>query len=32
MAEVLQIPRGTVESRLFRARRALQEQLKEYFG
>jgi RNA polymerase sigma-70 factor (ECF subfamily) len=32
MAEVLQIPRGTVESRLFRARRALQEHLKEYFG
>jgi len=32
IAEVLQIPRGTVESRLFRARRALQEQLKEYFG
>ncbi len=30
IAEVLDIPRGTVESRLFRARRALQERLKEY--
>ena len=30
MAEVLDVPRGTVESRLFRARRQLQERLKEY--
>jgi len=30
MAEVLGIPRGTVESRLFRARRRLQERLKGY--
>ena len=30
MAEVLGIPQGTVESRLFRARRQLQERLKEY--
>ena len=30
MAEVLGIPRGTVESRLFRARRQLQQRLKEY--
>jgi RNA polymerase sigma-70 factor (ECF subfamily) len=29
-AEVLQIPVGTVRSRLFRARRLLQEQLFEY--
>ena len=32
MAEVLEIPRGTVESRLFRARRELQKRLKEYLG
>ncbi len=30
IAEVLDLPRGTVESRLFRARQALQELLKEY--
>ena len=30
MAEVLGVPRGTVESRLFRARRKLQERLKGY--
>jgi RNA polymerase sigma-70 factor (ECF subfamily) len=30
IAEVLGIPRGTVESRLFRARRELAERLKEY--
>jgi len=30
MAEALGIPRGTVESRLFRARRHLQERLKGY--
>ena len=32
IAAVLRVPRGTVESRLFRARRRLQELLKEYFG
>jgi len=32
MARALGIPRGTVESRLFRARRALQERLKGYFA
>ena len=31
LAAVLGVPRGTVESRLFRARRAMQELLKEYF-
>ncbi|MBM4016941.1 MAG: sigma-70 family RNA polymerase sigma factor [Planctomycetes bacterium] len=31
IAEVLGVPRGTVESRLFRARRRMQELLKEYF-
>lgn len=31
MAEVLGVPRGTVESRLHRARRRLQEHLKGYF-
>jgi RNA polymerase sigma-70 factor (ECF subfamily) len=30
MAEVLGVPRGTVESRLFRARRALRERLADY--
>ena len=30
IAEVLDIPRGTVESRLFRARRELQDRLKGY--
>jgi RNA polymerase sigma-70 factor (ECF subfamily) len=32
MAVVLGVPRGTVESRLFRARRRLQELLKGYLG
>lgn len=32
IADVLDIPRGTVDSRLFRARRAMQELLKEYLG
>ena len=32
MAQVLEVPRGTVESRLFRARRAMQELLKAYLG
>lgn len=32
IAEILSIPRGTVESRLFRARRALAELLKDYFA
>lgn len=32
MAEVLGIPRGTVESRLFRARRELQGRLREYLA
>jgi RNA polymerase sigma-70 factor, ECF subfamily len=32
MAEVLEVPRGTVESRLFRARRELQDRLKAYLG
>jgi RNA polymerase sigma-70 factor (ECF subfamily) len=30
MAAVLAVPRGTIESRLFRARRHLQELLKEH--
>lgn len=30
IAEMLSVPRGTVESRLFRARRALRERLKDY--
>jgi RNA polymerase sigma-70 factor (ECF subfamily) len=30
IAEALDVPRGTVESRLFRARRQLQERLQEY--
>jgi len=30
IADILEIPRGTVESRLFRARRELQERLREY--
>jgi len=30
IAEVLDVPRGTVESRLFRARRQMQQRLKEY--
>jgi RNA polymerase sigma-70 factor (ECF subfamily) len=32
MADVLDVPRGTVESRLFRARAALKERLKDYLG
>jgi RNA polymerase sigma-70 factor (ECF subfamily) len=32
MAEVLEVPRGTVESRLFRARRQLRDLLKDYVG
>jgi RNA polymerase sigma-70 factor, ECF subfamily len=32
IAEVLDVPPGTVESRLHRARRQLQTHLKEYFG
>jgi len=32
MAQALGLPRGTVESRLFRARRELQERLKAYLG
>lgn len=32
IAEVLGVPRGTVESRLFRARRELQELLKDYLA
>ena len=32
IAEVLAVPRGTVESRLHRARRELAEMLKEYLG
>ena len=30
IADVLDVPRGTVESRLFRARRALRERLRDY--
>jgi DNA-directed RNA polymerase specialized sigma24 family protein len=30
MADALQVPRGTVESRLFRARRGLREKLNAY--
>jgi DNA-directed RNA polymerase specialized sigma24 family protein len=30
MSEALDVPRGTIESRLFRARRQLQERLREY--
>jgi RNA polymerase sigma-70 factor (ECF subfamily) len=30
IAGVLRVPRGTVESRLFRARRELKERLKDY--
>jgi RNA polymerase sigma-70 factor, ECF subfamily len=30
IAEILSVPRGTVESRLFRARRAMQDRLKDY--
>jgi len=32
MAEVLGVPRGTVESRLYRARQALKEKLKDYLA
>ena len=32
IAEALGVPRGTVESRLFRARRELQERLQEYLA
>lgn len=32
MAQALGVPRGTVESRLWRARRQLQERLKEYLA
>ncbi len=32
ISEMLEIPQGTVESRLFRARRELQEKLKGYLG
>jgi RNA polymerase sigma-70 factor (ECF subfamily) len=32
IAETLEIPRGTVESRIFRARRIMQELLKEYLA
>ena len=30
IARILSVPRGTVESRLFRARKAMQERLKDY--
>ena len=30
IADVLQVPRGTVESRLFRARQRLKELLRDY--
>jgi RNA polymerase sigma-70 factor (ECF subfamily) len=30
IADVLGVPRGTVESRLFRARQVLRERLKDY--
>ena len=32
MAEVVGVPRGTIESRLHRARIELREKLKEYFS
>jgi RNA polymerase sigma-70 factor (ECF subfamily) len=32
MAEVLELPLGTLKSRLFRARLALRDELKAYLG
>ena len=32
MASVLELPLGTLKSRLFRARLALRDELKEYLG
>jgi RNA polymerase sigma-70 factor (ECF subfamily) len=32
MAEILEVPKGTIMSRLFHARRKMQEQLAEYLG